>query len=83
MRWRRRASEEEGPPGPAGGDAVIDLREPPVEPPAAVWGSPADCPACGEHGYIDRIDLVREVMYQHCPVCWTKYEIARADTEAR
>jgi uncharacterized protein (DUF983 family) len=55
----------------------IDLRE---SPPQAVWGLPSRCPECGDFGYLDRIDVVNEVMYQHCPACWHKWETARADT---
>jgi hypothetical protein len=58
---------------------VIDLREPVPSKPK--WGSPVPCPACRGRGYLDRIDPHREVMFLHCIECFTKYEVARADTE--
>jgi hypothetical protein len=61
---------------------VIDLTqaEPTPEPPK--FGLPTACPECGEPGYLDHIDPYREIMYQHCPSCWTKWEISRAEIEA-
>lgn len=56
---------------------IIDLREP--EPAKLTWGSPAPCPSCNGRGYLDHIDPYREVMFQHCTECGTKYEIAKAD----
>lgn len=65
-------------------EAVVDLREPEAAatPPKPVWGSPAPCPSCGGRGYLDHIDPFREVMYQHCVECFTKFEISKADLEA-
>lgn len=64
-------------------EPVIDLREPEevVTPPKPVWGSPVPCPSCGGRGYLDHIDPYREIMYQHCIECFTKYEIAKAELE--
>lgn len=59
-------------------EPVIDLTKP--EPPKAEWGFPTSCPECGEHGYLDRIDVVHEIMFQHCPSCWAKWETPRSAT---
>jgi len=45
------------------------------------WGLPSRCPNCGAYGYLDRIDLVDEVMFQHCPTCWHRWTISKAETE--
>ena len=66
--------------------AALDLREEPVidltkaEAPKPEWGFPTRCPDCGQHGYLDRIDVVHEIMYQHCPSCWAKWETPRSAT---
>jgi hypothetical protein len=44
------------------------------------WGFPTRCPECGDFGYLDRIDVVAEVMYQHCPTCWAKWETPKSAT---
>jgi len=53
-------------------DAVVDLR---ADQPALQFGYPTPCPECNGPGYLDSIDLTRRVMYQHCPSCFTKYEV--------
>jgi len=74
MRLRRAPKEPE---------AVIDLREQaPAAPPEPRWGSPVPCPECAGRGYLDHIDPFKEVMYQHCTNCGTRYDIAKADLEA-
>ncbi len=45
------------------------------------WGLPSRCPECGGFGYLDHIDLVDEVMHQHCPTCWHRWTTSRAQTE--
>ena len=71
------------------GDVVIDLaaaeRAERMRParPEQMWGLPSRCPSCSEPGYLDRIDPVHEVMYQHCPSCFHKWETTRAEIETR
>lgn len=36
---------------------------------------PTECPSCGNNGYLDHIDIVAKVSFQHCPWCWTKWEV--------
>ena len=43
------------------------------------WGLPAPCPACDAPGYLDHIDMVGRVMYQHCPSCFEKWAIAESE----
>ncbi len=58
-------------------NAVIDLRD--TNPAAApAWGSPVPCPSCSGRGYLDHIDPFKEIMYLHCTVCGTKYELNKS-----
>ncbi|MGY6501318.1 MAG: hypothetical protein ACXIVQ_10565 [Acidimicrobiales bacterium] len=72
-------------------EATLDLREaavldlttadaPATDKPRVRWGFPSRCPECGDFGYLDRIDVVHELMFQHCPTCWAKWETPRSDT---
>jgi hypothetical protein len=61
---------------------VIDLTVLERTPPGVQFGMPSACPECGHAGYLDHIDPFREVMYQHCPSCFHKWDISRADVEA-
>ncbi|MEY2569839.1 MAG: hypothetical protein QOE63_189 [Acidimicrobiaceae bacterium] len=54
-------------------DDVVDLRPQPV-PTKLEFGLPTRCPSCSQPGYLDSIDLTEKRMYQHCPVCFTKWE---------
>lgn len=45
------------------------------------WGRPARCPNCRKRGYLDSIDVVHGVMYQHCTSCWHDWTITKADIE--
>ena len=61
---------------------TIDLRVPQLSNKDLLeWGMPSRCPACGSYGYLDRIDLVDEVMYQHCPTCYERWTISKHDIE--
>lgn len=46
------------------------------------WGMPSKCPSCGSYGYLDHIDLIEEIMYQHCPSCWYKWTTTKAQIDA-
>lgn len=65
-------------------DVIIDLTEAQPAPsvPERTWGLPSRCPECGDPGYLDRIDPVHEVMFQHCPSCFAKWETARTELES-
>jgi hypothetical protein len=47
-----------------------------------VWGMPTRCPACAKPGYLDRVDLVDKVMFQHCPWCATEWQTSEAEIMA-
>ena len=41
------------------------------------FGRPSPCPSCGSAGYLDHLDLIDRIQYQHCPSCehrWEMYE---------
>jgi hypothetical protein len=57
--------------------AVIDLRV--QDKPRFEFGLPVPCPACGQAGYLDGMDLRTRKMFQHCPACMTKWETSEAD----
>lgn len=48
--------------------------------PTQRWGLPGKCPDCGSAGYLDHIDMVEKVMYQHCTECAHKWTTAQAET---
>jgi hypothetical protein len=63
--------------GPTVGDAIAaaqdtDRRE--------VWGRAARCPECGGIGYLDRVDLVERIQYEHCTECFHKWQVAETET---
>lgn len=47
--------------------------------PKQEWGRPGRCPACGGRGYLDHIDMVDRVMYQHCTECGHRWEVSEAE----
>jgi hypothetical protein len=48
---------------------------------AEVWGRPGRCPECEGRGYLDRIDVVDRVMYEHCTECGHAWETAESTTQ--
>jgi hypothetical protein len=38
-----------------------------------VWGQANRCPACGGVGFLDHIDLVDRITYEHCTDCGATY----------
>jgi len=65
--------EDEGPVWQALPD--LELHDVRVGSEELAWGRPSRCPSCGEAGYLDRVDVERHVMFQHCPSCWNKWEV--------
>ena len=79
---RRRTRATEGAPSPAATDDVIDLRVPRISGKELLeWGMPGRCPECGAFGYLDRIDLVDDLMHQHCPSCWHRWTVSKQEIE--
>ena len=63
---------------------VVDLREPaPAAPPKFEFGFPTLCPECGAPGYLDSIDVVQNVMYEHCPSCFHRWTTTEAELTAQ
>jgi transcription elongation factor Elf1 len=60
---------------------VIDLREQ-AAPTRFEFGLPTPCPECGGNGYLEGIDVKRRIMFQHCTVCFAKFETSEADLAA-
>ena len=47
--------------------------------PRQEWGRPGRCPACNGRGYLDHIDLIDRIMYQHCTECRHKWTVTEAE----
>lgn len=64
---------------------VIDLGEEeeaePPAPPRQVWGRPGPCPLCSGRGYLDHIDMVDRIMFQHCTECGHRWQLTEADLQ--
>ena len=68
-----RASAGEKSPSPK-----IDLDRAAAES-SVKFGQPSLCNKCGGRGYLDRVDLVNRVMFQHCLSCNHKWELTEAE----
>ncbi|HEX9683242.1 MAG TPA: hypothetical protein VGA13_09180 [Acidimicrobiales bacterium] len=66
-------------------EQVIDLDADDVAPAATAestettnhFGRPTLCPECSSRGFLDHIDLIDRIQYQHCTSCgheWTMSE---------
>ena len=51
----------------------------PAPPPRPVWGSPTPCAECGGPGYVDHIDIIDRIMYQHCRECGHKWQLTERE----
>jgi hypothetical protein len=45
-----------------------------------VWGRPSRCPKCSEPGYLDKVDVVDRIQYEHCTSCFHKWSVREEDT---
>ena len=65
---------------------VIGLRDPVLAAQANSlpfeFGYPTRCPACGNGGYLDHIDLFRMVQSEHCSRCSFRWERSEREVEA-
>lgn len=55
----------------------------PAAKPAQEWGKPGRCPECDGRGYLDHIDLVDRIMYQHCTECRHQWTVNERELAAR
>lgn len=42
------------------------------------FGRPTPCPQCGGRGYLDHLDMIDRIQYQHCTECGHRWEINEA-----
>jgi hypothetical protein len=47
--------------------------------PRQEWGKPGRCPECSGRGYLDHIDLIDRIMYQHCTECRHEWTVTEAE----
>jgi hypothetical protein len=78
--WDRLHKEDEAEPatevtGTTIGDNIAVAQER-IE----VWGRPSRCPKCGEAGYLDKVDMVDRIQYEHCTSCFHKWSVNEQDT---
>jgi hypothetical protein len=71
-----------GPSGALDMTAAELVGEAPPPKPRLEWGRPSRCPQCGGRGYLDHIDMVDRVMFEHCTECGHKWEITQAQIQA-
>ena len=45
----------------------------------ARWGAANPCPACGSAGFLDHIDIIDRVQFEHCPDCGHKWSQTEAE----
>jgi hypothetical protein len=57
-------------------DLVGEVPKPKLE-----WGRPSRCPECNGRGYLDHIDMVDRIMYEHCTECGHKWTVTQAQTQ--
>lgn len=46
------------------------------------WGKPGRCPECDGRGYLDHVDLVDRIMYQHCTECRHRWTVNESELAA-
>ena len=59
------------------GDAIAVALAPLRRP---VWARPNRCPTCQGKGFLDRIDVVDRVQYEHCTECGHKWTVHERET---
>lgn len=59
------------------GDAIAVALAPPRPP---VWARPNRCPLCNGKGFLDRIDVVDRIQYEHCTECTHKWIVTERET---
>jgi hypothetical protein len=50
--------------------------------PKLEWGRPSRCPECNGRGYLDHIDMIDRVMFEHCTECGHKWVVTQAQVQA-
>ncbi|MBV8958870.1 MAG: hypothetical protein JO087_08885 [Actinobacteria bacterium] len=52
-----------------------------VPPPRGEWGRPNPCPECGSPGFLEHIDIIDRIQYEHCPECGHKWSQTEAELQ--
>jgi transcription elongation factor Elf1 len=39
-----------------------------------IWGQANPCPECGGKSFLDRVDLIDRIAFEHCTECGAKFE---------
>ena len=60
-------------------EPVIDLAGELADAPKQRWGQPGRCPECNGVGYLDHIDMIDRIMYQHCTECMHRWAITESE----
>ena len=68
---------------PAADTASIDLTSEAPARPRQEWGRPGRCPECDGRGYLDHVDLIDRIMYQHCIECRHQWTVTEAELAAQ
>jgi len=58
------------------GDAIAVALKPPRTP---MWARPNRCPICNGKGFLDRIDVVDRVQFEHCTECGHSWTVAERE----
>lgn len=69
-------------PKRAAAEPVIDLARTTKPAPKQRWGQPGRCPQCNGIGYLDRIDLIDRIMFQHCTECMHRWSVSESELAA-
>lgn len=77
------AQGSETPPVASAAEADLEVRPMTPAAPRQEWGKPGRCPVCGGRGYLDHIDLVDRIMYQHCTECRHEWAVTEAEIGAQ
>ena len=59
--------------------STVDLTAEAPARPRQEWGRPGRCPECDGRGYLDHIDLIDRIMYQHCTECRHEWTVTEAE----
>jgi hypothetical protein len=47
---------------------------------AEVWGRSGRCPKCNGPGYLDLLDMIERIQYEHCTDCFHKWSVSPSET---
>jgi Zn ribbon nucleic-acid-binding protein len=61
----------------------LEGHQEPVQAPAPKqeFGRANPCPACGSAGFLEHIDIIDRIQYEHCPECGHKWSQTEAELQ--